>query len=161
MKSILKILITIIVFFTFINALIFIVMGIMNIYKGISGLFNASQEVSYAALKILDSLDLFLVALVFIVFSSGIYNIFFPQNNNNAASTEKKHILHINSFSQLKVLLWQTILTTLVIHFVASIIHAHGKIDWYFLILPISILLLTVSLGLFQFKGNNKKGDGH
>lgn len=157
MRKVIKILITIIVFFTFVNALFFIGLGVINIFKGGAILLNDSREISNSALKVIESLDMFLVALVFIIFTSGIYNIFFPHNEsqNDANSFTKKHIFRINSFSQLKILLWQTILTTLVIHFVSSIIQAHGKLDWSFLIMPISILLLTISLGIFQRKPKN------
>ena len=59
--------------------------------------------------------------------------------------------LRIESFGQLKLLLWDTFLVTLLVLFVTRLVSAH-TIGWDMLVLPIAIALLTISSFLLKQK---------
>ena len=131
--------------FIFINSIAFTVGGIFLSSKGIyliftDGLYSEARPGKY----ILESVDVFLLALVFLIFAIGIIKLFVPDAHQFLVVTELKW-LKIGNFSELKMLLWEAVMITLVIFFMTSFIEKEGHVDWMFLVLPISIILLAVS----------------
>ena len=58
--------------------------------------------------------------------------------------------LNINNFKELKVLLWETILVTLVVFTLTSIATDRSGLHWEMLILPGVVLILSLSLYLMR-----------
>ena len=63
-------------------------------------------------LQILKGLDLFLVSIVFMILGLGILKIFVF---SHMPFTDLPDWLNIKNFKELKILLWETILVTLVV----------------------------------------------
>ena len=141
-----RIITIVIVIFTVINALAFIGVGIYTSIDGITGIFRGELHTdAHPGIKILESLDIFLVALVFLIFAVGIYKLFSPSAEKNVDGIIPKW-LDIHDFSGLKMILWETILTTLIVLFVSDVIKKEGNMEWTLLIIPASILLLALSM---------------
>ncbi len=151
MNLILRIIILLICVFTLVNALVFV--GI-SIYRSV----HAYELVLHGAvderpgLHLVESLDGFLLAIVFIIFAVGFGKLFFPEN------VLMKQIqiswLEPRSFTDLKHVLWEAILTTLVVAFAIIIVEDLEDLNWLHLIIPGSILL--ISLGLRLLKDNHQ-----
>jgi uncharacterized membrane protein YqhA len=101
---------------------------------------------SRPGLELLHSLDFLFVSLVLIVLGLGIAKLFLlaPGDSSDAGLPTW---LRIDSISELKVLLWETILTTLLIASLSNLVEGlFGTLDWTVLLMPIAILILSLSL---------------
>ena len=142
----------IIVFITSLNSLVFIIAGIMECYRGFVGIVSGKMHTDERpGLAILESLELFLVALVFIVFSIGIIMLFLPKT----ADKIRDHVptwMNIENFMQLKLILWEAILTALIVFFVSDVFHHSdtGHLKWEILIIPAAIFILSLSIYLLR-----------
>jgi uncharacterized membrane protein YqhA len=95
---------------------------------------------------LLKGLELFLVSMVFMIFSLAILRLFIAYGDGD------EHLppwLKIHNFKELKLLLWETIIVTLVV-FSLTKMASIESLTWTALILPGIILMLTV--GLFLMK---------
>jgi uncharacterized membrane protein YqhA len=100
---------------------------------------------------LLHGLDLFLVSMVFLIFGLGILSIFI---NYHKVDGNLPDWLKIENFKGLKILLWETVLVTLVVFSFTGIISSKESLQWNALILPGIILILTI--GLFLMKRSQK-----
>jgi uncharacterized membrane protein YqhA len=100
---------------------------------------------------LLEGLDLFLGSMIFLIFGLGILSIFIDYHK---ADENLPEWLRIQNFKGLKVLLWETILVTLVVFSFTNILTTKGGLKWDALILPCIILILM--LGLFLMKRSEK-----
>lgn len=95
-----------------------------------------------------ESLDSFMVALFFIIFSIGISKLFLP--GSSFLSGYDLPWLKIENFSQLKYLLWEVLLTTLFVIFGAQVILHEEHLEWTMLIMPAAILMLALAFKLLK-----------
>jgi uncharacterized membrane protein YqhA len=84
-----------------------------------------------------------MIAWVFLIFSLGMMRIFIQYDS---PSDRLPGWLRLNKFKELKILLWETILLTLVILSVSQIVRKIDNITWHVAILPAIILVLSASL---------------
>lgn len=100
-------------------------------------------------LEIVESLDLFLVALVFLIMSLGFLKLFYP----DFTGLKKMELpwLKIDDFFQLKHLTWNAILLTLLITFGTHVLKANGRLDWTMLIIPVAVLLFSISSKMLKY----------
>ena len=152
----LKVVLIPVILFIFIISLIFSVRGIWVCYDVIEGLITGNLHfVKYSdmssaeppSLMLLEAVDSFLLSFVFFIFSFGLYKIFFLADY----SEEKNKLprwLQMESIFELKALLWQSVLTTMVVIFLNStvIMMSQNRISWQFLLLPSSILIISLAL---------------
>lgn len=98
-------------------------------------------------LIIMEAVDSFLLSFVFFIFSFGLYKLFFVKESSDGSSRLPAW-LDIHSILDLKTLLWQSILTTLVMLFLNyAVWHiAHKSVSWDILLIPGSILLISIAL---------------
>jgi uncharacterized membrane protein YqhA len=94
-------------------------------------------------LEIVESLDLFLVALVFLILSLGFMKLFYPEFSGFNKITLPW--LKVEDFFQLKHLTWNAILLTLLITFGTHVLRATGPLEWTMLIIPGAVLLFSAS----------------
>jgi len=148
-------------FIIIIAALVFcagIILTILGGYELVSAFFHlqASDEHHVAGLiatGLLKGVDLFLMAIVLFVFSLGILILF--HNPETPLPFKLPAWLHIENFMQLKAILWEAILTTLVISDLAILAEKNVydiEIGVKDLIIPGVILLIAISL-FFLKKG--------
>jgi uncharacterized membrane protein YqhA len=101
-------------------------------------------------LELLHSMDFLFVALVFIVLALGIARLFLL-DPKATRTIELPSWLQIDSITALKVLLWETILTTLLIASLSELSGAlFAKLEWSALVTPVAILILALSLYLMK-----------
>ena len=101
-------------------------------------------------LELLHSMDFLFVALVFIVLALGIARLFLF-DPKAMRTMELPSWLQIDSITALKVLLWETILTTLLIASLSELSGAlFAKLEWSALVTPVAILILALSLYLMK-----------
>jgi len=140
------------VFFTLLNSLFFLVSGVINSLHGYKiFLQQGIKGEEHPGLYLLEGLDLFLVSMVFMIFGLGIMRIFTHYNDTDE---NLPSWIKIESFKELKILLWETILVTLVVFELTEIVTIKQSLKWDSLILPGIILLLTLSL--YLMKRNDK-----
>ena len=106
---------------------------------------------SRPGLELLHSLDFLFVSLVLMVLALGIAKLFLL--GPNVEESGLPVWLRLHSISELKVLLWETVLTTLLIASLPGLVAGLlGNLDWRVLVTPSAILVLALSL-YFMKKG--------
>lgn len=147
MKILLRIIILIICVFTFLNALMFV--GI-SVYRSIHAyilIFQGKIE-DRPGLHLAEALDGFLLAIVFIIFAIGISKLFIPEIK--ILENIKIPWLEPNNFSELKGVLWEAVLTTLVVLFASTVVQHINDLTWDLLVIPAAILLIAAALKLLK-----------
>jgi uncharacterized membrane protein YqhA len=134
-------------------------LGIFDFIHAIAHVTHLDQEgiAGIIAIGMLQSVDMFLIAIVFFVFSLGVL-ILFNNKTEQALPANLPQWLKIKDFIQLKVILWEAILTTLLISYIAGLAEKrlHGvQLSVQNLIIPGAILCMALSLFFL------KKGEGH
>ncbi len=136
------------VFLSLLHAIAYLVMGTRIAIEAYIHVLQPPGPTgeSRPGLELLHSLDFFFVSLVLLVLGLGIAKLFLlPPDSKHL--TELPAWLRIESISELKVLLWETILTTLLIAGLSQLIAGiFTKLDWTILLTPIAILILALSL---------------
>ncbi|MBZ5856081.1 YqhA family protein [Flavihumibacter profundi] len=136
--------------FTLINALLFIIGGALESIKGYMIFYQYGfEEEKSIGIYFLKGLDFFLVGIVFMIFALGIMKIF---THDQIPDDNLPEWLKIKSFKELKILLWETILLTMVVFCLTLIRSSKESIKWDLLVLPAIILVLTVSFYLVKGK---------
>ncbi len=144
------------ILFIFIISLIFTFRGMWLVSDVVVGIFSGEKHfVKYSelstseppSLMLLEAVDSFLLSFVFFIFSFGLYKIFFL-TDVNYPKDKLPRWLQMESIFELKALLWQSVLTTMVIIFLnnAVITMSHNEMSWQFLMLPSSILIISIAL---------------
>ncbi len=127
--------------FCLIDAFFFIIIGIYKSIKAIVYLFKSLSGTEWfnPGLQMVESLDSFMLAILFIIFSYGIYRIFVLHQEDN---TRFPSWLNVHSFSDLKYLLWETVLVALIV-FSLRVLVQKEEMGWNVLYLPGIIFLLS------------------
>jgi uncharacterized membrane protein YqhA len=147
MQKVIRFVIYVIVSLVLLNCLFFIVLGV---YKSVNAyiLFGQGRMEEKPGIMIAESLDNFMIALFFIIFSIGISKLFLPKSN--FLNGYDLPWLKVDNFSQLKYIMWEVLLTTLFVYFVAQVVIAGDHLDWIMLIIPASILMLALAYKLLK-----------
>lgn len=135
--------------FMFFNSVAFLIMGLIRgieAYAELIKFMQGNHEVK-PGLAITHSLDTFLISIVTLIISLGIAKVFFLSEED---SVKLPKWLNIHSFKDLKILLWETVLMTLVVLFLTMLINSEMVLSWEILTLPVSIVLLAVALVLMK-----------
>ncbi|MGO9378251.1 MAG: YqhA family protein [Dissulfurispiraceae bacterium] len=96
-----------------------------------------------------ESIDTFLVALVLIVLALGLTELFLVGDDEKDACLIPSWI-RVKSFLELKLLLWEVVLTVLVVAFLGQALGQAEDLHWEVMILPASILMLAISLFIMK-----------
>lgn len=138
--------------FMLISAVFLLIAGAAKCYQGYAEFIGTgfqSDEHSRPGLYLLEGLDNFMSALVFMIFGLGTARLFI------FAAVEEQKVpswLRLRDIRDLKILLWETILITLVIFCISHI----GRSDLNSInILIFPGVILVLSLSLFLVKGKN------
>ena len=135
----------VIVVLTALHALAFLFIGTKLAVKAYGHILGGASEEARPGMELLHSLDFLFVSMVLLVLSLGIAKLFLLGANENETSLPVW--LRIDNIGELKVLLWETVLTTLLIAGLPDLVAGlFGKLEWTVLILPAAILVLAVSL---------------
>lgn len=144
----------------FLVSLILFISGIFAIALGIKNLFRSFRHVfihqtGKPGVHLIETVDTLLFALVILILSGGIYKLFV----GNETTFKKSPVFsRLNSFKDLKVLLWETILLTLTVWTSLSFF-LDEVFTWEQLILPACVLMLALALRILKDGGHRSKGD--
>jgi uncharacterized membrane protein YqhA len=129
--------------FCFIGACFFVIGGIFKFVIGFIHLYESFIQRDWLnpGIDIIEGLDSFMVALLFVIFAYGIYRIFIL---HDADDSKFPSWLQVRSFGELKLLLWETTIVTLIVFSITIVIHSE-KTGWDQLIVPSIILMLSAA----------------
>jgi len=137
---------------TLINAIMLIGLSVYHSVKSYIAIFHGEFE-EYPGVGMVESLDGFLMSLVFIIFAVGFGKLFIPDysifRNINIPWLNPKN------FTELKVVLWETILTTLVVLFAIHIVRHLDELKYEMLILPAAVMLIAVGLHFMHLRNKH------
>ncbi len=102
---------------------------------------------------VIGAIDLYLIAVILLLFSFGLYELFISRIDAAEASEGSK-ILQIHSLDQLKDKLAKVIVMVLVVSFFKRVLHTHYGSPLELLYFAIAILALALGL-YFLHKGGN------
>jgi uncharacterized membrane protein YqhA len=153
----LRLIISLIIALIFMSAIVITCLGIADLWHGASMLWNNHQGEHYVttvtAIGIMEGVDTLLVAVVLFIFSYGLLVIFFSSREELLDQLNVPKWLRMKSFLDLKIILWEAVLTTLVIGFLIAVAETELEdkvpgID--ILYIPAAIALITISLFLLK-----------
>lgn len=148
------------VFGSLLGSILMFIIGITKVYTAYAAYFlNYSPPTDLGELKgsdiatayLIKSFDAFLIALVLFIFAYGVYWIFVFQKTEETESDPLKSI-RITNISQLKKILAEVIIIILFVKFLEIALINLNSLKWELLIMPGSILLLSVSLKFLELK---------
>ncbi|MGA1933753.1 YqhA family protein [Arcobacter sp. YIC-464] len=104
---------------------------------------------------IIGAVDLYLIAVVMLIFSFGIYELFISPIDHNEHAQDDSKILSIKSLDQLKDKIAKVIVMVLVVNFFQRVLHTeyHGALEMLYFALAVTAL----ALGLFFLGKVGKK----
>ena len=142
----------VIVILAVLHAVAFLVLGTKLAFQAYAHiLIGGGASEARPGLELLHSLDFLFVSLVLMVLALGIAKLFLLGPNMEESGLPVW--LRLHSISELKVLLWETVLTTLLIASLPGLVAGLlGNLDWRVLVTPSAILVLALSL-YFMKKG--------
>jgi uncharacterized membrane protein YqhA len=147
MNKVYKTAITIISLVMFFNFLLTTGIGVYKTAHAVYTLFTVGTE-GRPGIEVLESLDLFLVAFVFLILSLSFISLFHPESKLFKGVVLPW--LKIDDFFKLKHITWNAILLTLVIIFGTQVMKGTGQTDWNVLVVPIAVLLFAASAKLLK-----------
>jgi len=147
MHKIIRIVIIGIVAIMLINSLFFVALAIYKAVHAFTLMASGRME-ERPGVHIAESLDGFMLALFFIIFSMGIAKLFLP--GANLFSKYNLPWLKLDNFSQLKYIMWEMLLTTIFVFFITKLLVDVDELNWNLLIYPGSILMLAVAYKLLK-----------
>jgi len=145
MQRILYFAIFLVVFITFINALVFFGLGIYYSIEAYINILSGHWQ-EKPGIKIIESLDRFLIGFIFIIFSIGFSKLFLSE-----APFLKQYDLpwlQLTNFHQLKILLVTAILVALFVAwapYILQLTESGVPLDWTSLLFPASLLIMAVA----------------
>lgn len=153
MKNIFKFIIVVPIICSFFIAMIFLAIGVYETVVGVGEILTGQIHTDAApGVKLLEALDIFLIGFLFLIFSIGFSQLFFPKPSRifNVLEIITPNWLKVDNFTQLKLILWDTVLTTLVVIFIGDAYRKKGEYNWELLLIPIAILLISLSRFLLK-----------
>ena len=143
------------VFFLLINSVIFLIAGAVECIRGYIEFTQAgftTSETLRPGTHLLEGLDFFVSALVFMIFGLGLGQLFLFDKDS---AIYLPRGIRIDSLKELKIILWETILVALVIFCVTHLLK-NDLTSWD--IVPFPVIILILSLALYLFKSKNNSG---
>ncbi len=135
------------VLFSFISALAVFIAGSKKAVDSIlSVIMNSSADIDYDYLlvKIIGTVDLYLIGVVLLILSFGLYELFISKIDL-ARDDKDIHILEIKSLDDLKARLVKVVIIAMIFYFFKLILTTHFQNPMEILILAISILAVSAS----------------
>lgn len=141
----------IVILFSIVNAIALLVLGVYEAFHAYRDILAGPpwKQGGGPGISIVYSIDIFLVAMVLIVLAVGVGELFIiPEDKSDDLPIPSW--MRIKSFLELKLLLWEAVLTVLVVAFLGHVVAQGEVLNWETIILPASILLLAVSLFIMK-----------
>jgi uncharacterized membrane protein YqhA len=135
----------VIVILAVLHAIAFLALGVKLAFVSYAHVLRGASDEARPGLELMHSLDFLFVSMVLLVLGLGIAKLFLLSPNVEESGLPVW--LRISSISELKVLLWETVLTTLLIAGLPGLVSGlFGDLNWSVLVIPSAILVLALSL---------------
>ena len=134
-----------------VHAIGFLALGIVRGYHAYASFVQVERAsgAERPGLHFAESVDALLFALVMLVLSLGTASLFLTGTGTDAQRNLPEW-MRMRSLTDLKLLLWEAILATLVVSAASSVISAMPHLEWKHLVLPVVILALSISYFLLK-----------
>ena len=135
--------------FSALNAVAMVVVGVVRAISAYVVIFEGPPwtDDHRPGLMLAESIDAFLIAMVFVVFSIGTTTLFLVRNERALESVPAW--MRVHDLAELKFLVWEAILAALVVASVAGEVGVVGEErSWTMLVLPVATLILAAGLYL-------------
>jgi uncharacterized membrane protein YqhA len=140
----------VVVVLALLHALTFLFMGTQMAVRAYHEVLTRREAMAAAerpGLELLHSLDFLLLALVLIILAFGVAKLFLRRPDASDQDSPLPSWLRIETFSDLKYLLWETILTALLIIALSTLTSGmFQELAWTSMVIPAAIFLLALSL---------------
>ncbi len=114
--------------------------------------FNAASNVAITFL--IQAVDAFLIGLVFMIFSGGIYYLYV--RHIDVDEPEVKSWIPVNNIEQLKNILAELVIIILFVKFLEGGLKTGiADFEWEMLVLPAGIMMLAIALRLLELKSRD------
>ena len=104
---------------------------------------------------IIGAVDLYLIAIVMLIFSFGVYELFISPIDHSQEAEDDSKILSITSLDQLKDKIAKVIIMVLVVNFFQRVLHT--KYDTALEMLYFALAITALSVGLYFVSKVGKK----
>jgi uncharacterized membrane protein YqhA len=104
---------------------------------------------------VLEAVDAFLFGIVLVIFAYGIaigFVFTLPQGYGARLPIWMK----VGGVGQLKATLAEVVIVVLIVIFARIVVEANGHLQWSMLVLPASILMISVALRMIELGGDKK-----
>ena len=104
---------------------------------------------------VLEAVDAFLFGIVLVIFAYGIaigFVFTLPQGYGARLPVWMK----VGGVGQLKATLAEVVIVVLIVIFARIVVEANGQLQWSMLVLPASILMISVALRMIELGGEKK-----
>ena len=100
---------------------------------------------------LIQGIDAFLIALVFLIFASGVFNLFIRGEDHSVKIQQGQHA--ITSIAQLKSIIAELIIIILFVNFMEDVLGSDvNTYQWEILVIPLSVVLLALGLKFLDLK---------
>jgi len=143
------------VVFGLISSLALFILGSWEILHALQEVFILHQDVAnheLLVIAVIGAVDLYLIAIVLLIFSFGVYELFISRIDV-ARSNQEVRILEISSLDQLKNKILKVVIMVLIVSFFQRVLEMHYDNPLHLLYLALSIFVLTLS---FYFMNKNQ-----
>jgi uncharacterized membrane protein YqhA len=127
----------------------FLALGVLRAFQAYRLLLGPKRAEDTPGVHIAESVDALLFSLVLLVLALGTASLFLTAGGEDGKA-DLPGWMRIKSLTELKMLLWEAILATLVVAAASSLIAALPQLEWKLLVLPLAILVLAVSYFLLK-----------
>jgi len=141
------------VFFSFLGSCLAMLVGALKAFEAyrvfligpaLPGAPDHLDRSDGALFLMVQSIDAFLIAQVFLVFAAGIYSLFVAELPRSA----RLDWLHVRSIEHLKKVLVEVVIVVLIVSSVGVVVYQEQALTYEVLYLPASVALLALSLRL-------------
>lgn len=139
---------------SFIGSIVMFIVGSHNTYNAITAIaFNGQFGEKAVILPIIKALDAFLIGIILVIFSFGIYDFFVSVLEPADHAGIRPDWFKFESTGELKNKLIEVVLVILSIKFFEQIIGNTDQLDEpvLYLVIPIGAAILAISLGFFKW----------
>ncbi len=135
---------------TFIGAFIMFIIGASEAWNSINLFLGRDYE--HSQLSLILGIDAFLLGLVLLIFSYGVYDLFISKIDIADRPSVRPNWMRFKDIGELKIILAQVILIILTINFFELVfIHMNDPESFQdYMIIPVGIVLIAVGLGVFE-----------
>ncbi len=146
----LKYVIMIPVFISFFGSIIMFIIGGIEAYNSALELFDGGLKESQIHMVL--SVDAFLLGIVLVIFSYGIYDLFISNIDPADRPNVRPNWMKFKDIGELKITLAEVILIILTINFFELVLERMGSFGdpWQLMIIPIGLFFIALGIGVFK-----------